>query len=138
MVGADSAAVAEARSAGRLRLESIDLADGREPHADLRPTAAGPWVLRRTDPPQSGLGPAGPSAVSVRSGGDQENAGTVPHPRDPGRRASQPAHQLQELRSETVLQRRPRLPHGGDLPEPEGLRREQGIIQFALSAENWP
>src|SRR6185436_20158376 len=71
MAGADSAAVAEARSAGRLRLESIHLADGSEPDADLRPTPARSGVLRRSDPRQSGLGPAGPGAVGIRSGGDQ-------------------------------------------------------------------
>ena len=37
---AHSAAVADGRSAGGLRLGSLDLADGSEPDADLRPAAA--------------------------------------------------------------------------------------------------
>ncbi len=54
MAEAHSAAVAAGRPAGRLRMGSVDLADGSEPDADLRPASARPGVLRRDHPRQSG------------------------------------------------------------------------------------
>src|ERR1700728_315762 len=131
MAGADTFAVAAGRVCSWRRLAAL-------PHADLRPAPAWPRVLRRNHSRQSGPGPAGPGTVGVRSGGDQETPGRVPHACDSGRRASEPAHQLQELRPETILQRRPRLPDGGNLPQSEELRREQGISQSALSTEDRP
>jgi hypothetical protein len=44
------------------------------------------------------LGRPDRGAVGLRPGGDQENTGTVSYARDPGWCASEPAHQLQELR----------------------------------------
>ena len=46
----------------------------------------------------------------------KKNAGRVSDPCDPGGGASEPAHSLQELRSEAVLQRRAGLPHRGNVP----------------------
>ena len=66
----------------------------------FRPPPARAGVLRRNHPRQSGSGAAGQRAVGLRPRGDQEDAWRVPDRRNSGRRASQPAHQLQELRFE--------------------------------------
>src|SRR3954447_6626901 len=68
------ASAAPGGPAGRLRLESVDLADGGEPYSDLRPAPAWAGVLRRAHPRQPGSGPAGPRAADLRPGGDEENA----------------------------------------------------------------
>src|SRR6516225_5268520 len=97
MAQPDSAAAANARPAGGLRLGSVHLADGSQPDADLRPAGARPGVVRRNYPRQPGSGAAGSGATDLRPGSDEENTGPVSHARDSGWRASQPAHQLQEL-----------------------------------------
>ena len=67
----------------------------------------------------------------------KKNPRGIPDARDPRRRASKPAHQLQELRSETILGRRARLPDGRDFPEPERLCwSKQGIGQSAVLCKN--
>src|SRR5690349_9224970 len=60
---ADSVAAANGGPAGRLRLGSVDLANGSEPDADLRPASARTGVFRRDHPRQSGSGAAGPGAT---------------------------------------------------------------------------
>src|ERR1035438_3881630 len=85
--------------------------------ADLRSPSAWAGALRRGHSRQSGSGAARPCAVDLWTEGDQENAGRVSHPSDTGRGASQSAHPIQEFRPEAVLQRRPRLPDRGDVPE---------------------
>src|SRR5260370_8998271 len=112
MVAPHSASAAAGRSACGLRLGSIDLADGSQPDADFRPAVARPGVLRRNYPRQPGSGPPGSRATGLRPGGDEEDAGRVSNPGDSGRRASEPTYQLQELRSEAILQRR------GPFPDP--------------------
>src|SRR4051812_9366605 len=97
MAAPHSAAAAAGRPAGGLRLGSVDLADGRQSDADLRPAAAGPGGLRRDHPRQPGSGPPGSRATGLRPGGDEENTGRVSHASDSGRRASKPAHQLQNF-----------------------------------------
>src|SRR5580704_7232577 len=119
MAEAASTAVAAAGSRGRLRLVSVDLADGSEPDADLRPALARARVFRGDYSRQSGSGAARSGAIGLRPGGDQEDARRVPDTGDPGRSASQPAHPLQELRSETVLQRRPGMSDGRNVSQPE-------------------
>src|ERR1700729_663594 len=118
---ADSAAVARGGPAGRLRLGSVDLADGSEPHSDLRPSPARTGVLRRGPPGQPGSGPAGPCATDLRPRGNEENAGRIQNTRDSGWRASKSAHQLQELRPEAVFQKRTRVPDGRNVQKPERL-----------------
>src|SRR6516225_7246695 len=110
MAGSHSAAAASTRPGGGVRLGTVDLADGGQPDTDLRPAPARPGVLRGDYPRQPGSGATGSRATDLRSGGDKENAGPVPHARDSGWRASQPAHQLQEFRLKAVFQGEPRLP----------------------------
>src|SRR5947209_17788685 len=98
MAEAHSVAIACGGPAGRLRLGSLDLADGSQSDADLRPATARTGVLRRDHPRQPGPGSAGPRAVDLRPRGDEEDARGVPDTRDPGRRPPKSAHQLQELR----------------------------------------
>src|SRR5271155_4478954 len=54
MAEAHSAAVAARRPRGRLRMGSLNLADGSESDPDLRPASARKGVLRRDHPRQSG------------------------------------------------------------------------------------
>src|SRR5712691_10096050 len=119
MVAPHSASAAAGRSACGLRLGSVDLADGSQPDADFRPAVAGPRVLRGNHPRQPGSGPPGSGATGLRPGGDEKNAGGVSNPGDSGWRASEPAYQLQELRSEAILQRGARLPDRRNVPQPE-------------------
>src|SRR6266851_1825453 len=118
MAASHSASAATGRPACGLRLESVDLADGSQPDTDFRSAVAGPRVLRGNHPRQPGSGPPGSRATGLRPGGDEENAGRVSNPGDSGRCASEPAYQLQELRSEAVLQRRAWLPDRRDFPQP--------------------
>src|SRR4051812_12424232 len=62
----------------------------------------------------------------------------VPHARDSGWRASEPAHRLQELRSEAVFQGRPGMPDRGNVSQPERLWREQGSVKSAVPAKDRP
>src|SRR5580658_4211204 len=121
MAEAASASAAAPGSRSRLRLVSVDLADGSEPDADLRPALARARDFRGDHSRQSGSGAARSGAIGPRPGGDQEDARRIPDPRDPGRSAPQPAHPLQELRSETVLQRRPGMSDGRNVSQPEGF-----------------
>jgi hypothetical protein len=50
-----------------------------------------------------------------------EDARRVPYTGDSGWRPPKPAHQLQKLRPEAILQRRPGMPDGGNVPQPERL-----------------
>src|ERR1700693_6164904 len=113
MAPTNPTAAATAGPGGGLRLGLVDLADGGQLDADLRPPPAWAGVLRRGDPRQSGFGAARPCAVDLWTEGDQENSGRVSHQSDTGRRASQSAHRIQEFRPEAVLQGRPRLPDRG-------------------------
>src|SRR3954453_19075349 len=131
-------AVAAGRSRSWLRLGLVDLADGSKSDADLRPAPARTRVLRRDHPRQSGLGPAWPGAVDLRPGRDQEDPRGVPHARDSGWRPSEPAHRLQELRSEAVFQGRPGMPDRGNVSQPERLWREQGSVKSAVPAKDRP
>src|SRR5262252_6172919 len=119
MAGPDSASAPPGRPAGGLRLGSVHLADGSQLDTDLRPALARSEVLRGDHSRQPRSGAAGPGTTDFRPGGDEENAGAIPYACNSGRGASQSAYQLQELRSEAVLQGGSRLPDGRDVSKPQ-------------------
>jgi hypothetical protein len=69
MAQAASAAAAAPGSRGRLRLVSVDLADGSEPDADLRPALARARVFEEIIRDNLDLGRPASSATGLRPGG---------------------------------------------------------------------